>query len=82
MRSTFLSEDVELLLKDISGMVAPLPTEEREKRIQSGVHYCEMLPLEYRPSSMYITIYEKALDVFSKSTAEQLDEFHKKYGRK
>ena len=82
MRSTFLSDDVELLLKDISGMVVPLPTEEREKRIQSGIHYCEMLPLEYKPSSMYITIYEKALEVFSKSTAEAVGHVSQKIWNK
>lgn len=82
MRSTFLSDDVELLLKDISGMVVPLPTEEREKRIQSGIHYCEMLPLEYRSSSMYITIYEKALEVFSKPTAEAVGRVSQKIWNK
>ena len=51
-------------------MVAPLPTEEREKKIQSGIHYCEMLPIEYKPSPKYIEIYEKALEVFSESTAD------------
>ena len=38
MKSSFLPDDVELLLKDISGLVTPLPTEEREKKIQSGTH--------------------------------------------
>lgn len=70
MKSSFLTDDVELLLKDISGMVAPLPTEEREKKIQSGIHYCEMLPIEYKPSPKYIEIYKKALVVFSESTAD------------
>lgn len=54
MNSSFLKDDVILLLKDISGLVEPLPTAEREKRIQSGIHYSEMLPLEYRPSEEYI----------------------------
>ena len=44
MKSSYLESDVTLLLKDISGQVTPLPTKEREKLIQSGVHYCEMLP--------------------------------------
>ena len=50
MRSTFRPEDVELLLKDITGLVEPLPSNIRERHIQNGVHYCEMLPLEYKPS--------------------------------
>lgn len=70
MQSSFLDKDVILLLKDITGMVDPLPTSEREKRIQNGTHYSEMLPLEYKPSDDYIKIYEKALKVFGQSTAD------------
>lgn len=36
MRSSYRDEDVTLLLKDITGMVQPQPTEEREKLIQAG----------------------------------------------
>ena len=36
MKSSFLETDVTLLLKDITGLVEPLPTSEREKRIQRG----------------------------------------------
>ena len=39
MRSSYRDEDVTLLLKDITGMVQPQPTEEREKLIQAGKHY-------------------------------------------
>ena len=54
MRSTYSKDDVEILLKDITGMVEPLPAEIRERHIQKGVHYCEMLPLEYTPSEKYM----------------------------
>ena len=70
MNSSFLKDDVIRLLKDISGLVEPLPTAEREKRIQSGIHYSEMLPLEYRPSEEYIRIYETSLDIFGQITAD------------
>lgn len=70
MRSTYLNEDVELLLKDISGLVEPQSTEEREKLIQSGRHYCEMLPIEYVPTDKYMEVYNEALQIFSKSTAD------------
>lgn len=72
MRSSFRDEDVELLLKDITGLVEPLPTAEREKRIQSGTHYSEMLPLEYKPSDDYIRIYNRALDVFGQPVADAI----------
>ena len=45
MFSTYQSQDVTILLKDITGLVATLGTREREERIQRGVHYSEMLPL-------------------------------------
>ena len=35
MRSSYSKEDVILLLKDITGLVQPQPTEERERLIQA-----------------------------------------------
>jgi len=70
MKSSFIDDDITLLLKDITGLADPLPTKEREKKIQSGTHYSEMLPLEYQPTADYIDIYEKTLKVFGQSTAD------------
>ena len=85
MNSTFREGDVVLLLKDITGQVDPLPTAERERRIQQGTHYSEMLPLEYRPTADYIRIYEKALDLFGQDTADAVarvsDRIVRKKGR-
>ena len=61
MFGTYAPGDVTLLLKDITGLVEPQPAAVREALIQSGVHYCEMLPLEYRPSALYMQTYERAL---------------------
>ncbi len=58
-----------LLLKDITGLVKPQPTEEREKQIQAGRHYCEMLPLEYVPTERYMAAYQDALANFAEPTA-------------
>ncbi|MGN0688440.1 MAG: cysteine protease StiP family protein [Oscillospiraceae bacterium] len=69
MRSTFQQEDVTILLKDITGLVTPLGTKEREQRIQSGVHYCEMLPIEYEPSEKYLAAFYDALERYAKITA-------------
>ncbi|MCI7768159.1 MAG: cysteine protease StiP family protein [Oscillospiraceae bacterium] len=74
MRSSYDPKDVTVLLKDITGLVKPLPAEKREPLIQSGVHYCEMLPLEYDPSPAYIREYENALRRFSGITAECIAE--------
>lgn len=70
MQSSYLTSDVTILLKDITGLVKPLPTNEREKLIQNGVHYCEMLPLEYKPTQKYIDTYQHSLKNFAKQTAE------------
>lgn len=69
MRTSYKENDVELLLKDITGLVRPQPTEEREKLIQSGKHYCEMLPIEYVPSAKYMEVYEEALRSYAGPTA-------------
>ena len=69
MRSSYSDEDVILLLKDITGLVKPQPAEEREKLIQSGKHYSEMLPVEYIPTDQYIKVYNNALKNFAKPVA-------------
>lgn len=69
MRSSYLKEDVILLLKDITGLVKPQPTEEREKLIQAGKHYSEMLPIEYVPTETYMKVYHEALENDSKPVA-------------
>lgn len=69
VRSSYLDKDVILLLKDITGLVEPQGTEERERLIQSGKHYCEMLPIEYVPTERYMRVYQESLETYAKSTA-------------
>lgn len=70
MRSSYREDDVILLLKDITGMVAPQPTMEREQLIQSGRHYSEMLPIEYVPTEQYMQVYQQALAQYAGVTAK------------
>ena len=70
MFGTYRREDVTLLLKDISGVVQPMPLEYRESQIQGGGHYSEMLPIEYKPSEAYMRAYKAALTEFSDLTAQ------------
>lgn len=72
MQSTYREDDVILLLKDITGLVEPQSTEEREKLIQSGKHYCEMLPIEYVPTEKYMEVYNEAVEIYAKSNAEAI----------
>lgn len=69
MRSSYSEEDVTLLLKDITGLVKPQPTQERERLIQSGRHYSEMLPIEYVPTQKYMEVYREALEKYARPTA-------------
>ena len=69
MRSSYKKEDVTFLLKDITGLVEPKPAIERERLIQSGCHYCEMLPMEYIPSKAYMEAYQEALMHFATPVA-------------
>lgn len=69
MRTTFDKDDVILMLQDLTGKLKALDTEEREKAIQSGVHYSEMLPKEYKPSEIYMKIFEESLTEISREVA-------------
>ena len=69
MRSSYSEKDVVLLLKDITGLVKPQPTQEREKLIQAGRHYCEMLPVEYVPTEKYMQVYDTALKNYAGDVA-------------
>lgn len=86
IKTSYDSSDVTILLKDISGLITPLSTEEREKLNQSGVHYSEMLPLEYKPTEQYMEIYYEALETLSYRTANATailaDKLYSKYSNK
>lgn len=67
---SYNKEDVIFLLKEISDSVEEVGTEEREKLIQSGVHYSEMLPVEYEPTEEYIKLFYEMLENYSLRMAE------------
>lgn len=70
MFGTYKENDVKILLTDISGKVEPLDTKAREQKIQTGVHYSEMLPIEHEPSPAYMKIYDDALRRYAKMIAQ------------
>jgi hypothetical protein len=72
MNSSYKNDDVIFLLKDVTGLVEPLPSIEREKLIQSGMHYSEMLPIEYIPTEEYMEIYFDSFKIFGQSMANAL----------
>lgn len=68
VKSSYNKEDVEILLKDITGKIEYLGNKEREKIVQNGGHYSEMLPIEYEPSKEYEELYNEALEKFGYKT--------------
>jgi hypothetical protein len=62
VKTSYSEDDVTVLLKDLTDKMKEMSTEEREKAIQSGVHYSEMLPEEKAPSAEYEKLYTKALE--------------------
>lgn len=70
MRTSYKEQDVIVLLKDITGLVEPEDTKTRERKIQLGTHYCEMLPKEYVPTKIYERVYEEMLDLYAKPVGE------------
>lgn len=66
---SYPASDVTFLLKDLSNVTLERATEEREKAIQSGVHYSEMLPVEYQPTSGYIDLFHETLRESSQKVA-------------
>lgn len=73
MRSSYNENEVTILLKDISGLVVPLSNIEREKRIQAGIHYSEMLPEEKLPSDEYKKTFLDALERYAAPTAKAVE---------
>jgi hypothetical protein len=61
-------KDVIFLLKNLSHINLEKGTEDREEAIQSGTHYSEMLPIEYKPSLEYLRLFHVSLE----ETAERM----------
>ncbi|GKS11027.1 hypothetical protein YDYSY3_20270 [Paenibacillus chitinolyticus] len=66
---SYKSEDVIFLLKDLSNVVLEKETGDREVAIQSGTHYSEMLPVEYKPTDEYIKLFLDTLESTARRVA-------------
>ncbi|NLY44315.1 MAG: cysteine protease StiP family protein [Clostridiaceae bacterium] len=58
---SYSRDDCIFVLKNINGMLKEQSNEEREKAIQRGVHYSEMLPIEYVPNEEYMDLFYSTL---------------------
>lgn len=66
---SYSSEDVVFLLRNVGHMSLELDNVKREQLIQSGVHYSEMLPIEYQPSDAYMSLFNQTLDRYAERIA-------------
>jgi hypothetical protein len=69
---SYSEDDVKFLLKDLSDVQLEGSTELREKRIQSGEHYSESLPVEYQPPKEYIELFHQTLQDYKQQVALQV----------
>lgn len=69
LTGSYSSDDVVFLLKDLSGISIEKSLDEREQAIQKGVHYSEMLPIEYEPTQEYLEIFYESLHMYKQKVA-------------
>lgn len=63
-------DDICFLLKEIGEEVRESSSFERERLIQSGIHYSELLPQEYEPTTEYMDLFYKTLNDFKDLVAK------------
>jgi len=63
-------QDVIFLLKNLNGLMVETDLQTREKNIQSGGHYSEMLPIEYEPTKEYLDLFHRTLRESASKVAE------------
>lgn len=66
---SYKEEDSIFLLTNINGKIKEQTNEEREKAMQNGVNYSEMLPIEYMPKEEYMKVFYDTLKTTSKKIA-------------
>ncbi|MGG4489510.1 cysteine protease StiP family protein [Metabacillus idriensis] len=66
---SYSEQDVIFLLKDLSDVTLEKSTLEREQAVQSGTHYSEMLPIEYKPTDEYLQLFHHSLDMYKQKLA-------------
>lgn len=58
---SYLEEDCIFLLKEVGDLVKEVDTRERERNMQQGRHYSELLPSECLPKPSYVELYRRIL---------------------
>src|SRR5215831_10414885 len=69
---SFDPREVTFLLTDLSGHRLELGLRERERAIQAGRNYAEMLPIEFAPSEQYLGLFDDLVKQHASQVAEHL----------
>jgi hypothetical protein len=72
LRGSFDPREVSLLLTDLSGHRLELGLLERERAIQAGRNYAEMLPVEFAPSEQYLALFDELVEQHAEQVAEHV----------
>ena len=72
LRGSFDPREVSLLLTDLSGHRLELGLLERERAIQAGRNYAEMLPVEFAPSEQYLALFDMLVEQHAEQVAEHI----------
>lgn len=62
VKTSYPDNDITFLLKDVTDEFEESSLEERERAVQTGGHYAERLPVEYRPSEEYTKLYHQSVE--------------------
>ena len=72
LRGSFDPREVRLLLTDLSAHRLELGLLERERAIQAGRNYAEMLPVEFAPSEQYLALFDTLVEQHAEQVAEHV----------
>lgn len=72
LTGSYHPDEVTFLLTDLSGHRLELGLAERERAIQGGRNYAEMLPIEFAPSAEYLGLFEALLGQLAGQVAEHV----------
>ncbi len=70
--SSYAPDEVTFLLTDLSGYDLELDLGDRERAIQAGRNYAEMLPVEYAPGPGYLELFDSTLATGARRLAEHV----------
>jgi len=72
VHSSYAPDEVTFLLTDLSEHDLELDVGDRERAVQAGRNYAEMLPIEYAPGPHYLELFDSTLATGARRLAEHV----------